>query len=247
MAAHKKVPAGTGTPEESASTVAEPQQPEISCPRCGGIAERLPAGQDQPTTEQSYQHCWTLADGSQPGEPGPAGRGRLCSLERRLDAGLLLQIEARIIGGDERGLHPLKVARRGWGETTLSLIRFAEQHPLASHELALLLLHRLEAVWIQCPEPDWPLPSAWLHLQLRGRGGAAALSIRHRDELRAVLADLLGDGLDLPVPEWGDGGSGRSCWLHGDHVRLTHVEISEQDGGGRWLSWPDLQEVGRNG
>lgn len=220
----------------------------FDCPRCGGDAEILPAGQNQPTIAEAYSSCWVHADGSQPGEPPRRdGRGILCSRERSLEAGLITRLlDCTTENGVDR-LSPEDAAQVGRDGLVLRFLRFARQHPLVSAEMALLLLDRLKDLRLT-PHPNDPRDGdqsrrAFLTLQLRGRGATAALLSRHHKELQALLADLLdgGDGLDdawwFPGPE----PSGR--WECGERFLVALVCLEEGLADGRALLWPGLQEV----
>jgi len=244
--AHKKAPGragateatGTeGTTERSSLSATTVEGQDLDCPRCGGIAERLPAGQDRPTVRESYEYCWALADGSQPGEPGPYGRGQLCNRERRIEAGLLTRLLECTPAGCE-ALTPEVAASDGQGGITLAFLRYAQQHPLVSTELVLLLVDRLTGIQVRPvgkPKDNDAAGLAYMTLWLQGRGAASTIATRHRAELQALLTDLFDSRNALP----------RTQWVEGHWEDFTGPEIFQicldESGGRTVLAWPDLK------
>jgi hypothetical protein len=225
----------------SESYRAPTEDDDLNCPRCGCFAQHLPGGQVTPTLSQSYESCWLPSDGSRPRE-SPHGDGRLCSRERFLQAGLLQQLLSAL---DERSeLTPELLAHNA--STAFTFLRVAGQHPLVSPELALLLVGRLERVWIRAlgDRPTNGVYGAAIKLSLRGYGGARAIATRHQAELQALIADVLdedGELFSVSIPD--------SCnWDAGRLYRVDRICLEDYATGLHLLlTWPDLKEVRADG
>ena len=225
----------------SESYRAPTEDDDLTCPRCGCFTQRLPEGQDIPTLSQSYESCWLLHDGSQPGEPTHSN-GRLCGRERFLQAGLLEQLLTAL--GEEGDLTPELLEHDA--NTTLAFLRFAQQHPLVSPELARLLVERLCRVHASAHQdpPKKGKPVATLELVFRGSGGARAITTRHQGELQALLADLLDEDLGLFGAF-----KGSDLWNCERVYQVKRVLIDEwrTPQGGFELAWPPAAHPDQGG
>lgn len=225
----------------SESYTAPTQDDHLTCPRCGCFAQQLSEGQDTPTLSQSYESCWLLADGSQPNEP-TYSNGRLCSRERSLQAGLLRELLDAL--GEAGALAPELLAHDA--NTTLAFLRYANQHPLASPELVLLLVERLSSLYAVAHQnpPRKGRPGVTLHLGLRGSGGARAITTRHQAELQALFADLLDEDLGLfDTFKAPDGWDGERAY----QVKRVLIDEPSTPQGGLELAWPPATNLDQGG
>lgn len=224
------------------------QAEDLICQHCGERARRLPSGVTSATNRQLYEACWVPTRDTAAG-PGDGHHHPLCGHQARLDVGLLAQVtwgcddasdafpddiavlpDPRLVGSD--CLHY---------RTLIAFLRYAQQHPMVSTDLLVLLLARLEGIAVR---PDG-FPAAGsegqsvgtLVIGLGGIGGRSTLLLRHKDELNLLIADLLGEASRVSTAVW----TGRR-WAVGRKCRVERVWLAEKSTSvANRLTWPGLE------